>query len=297
MDVSQVDRIRRFNRAVTQRIGALDDAFLSRSRPLGQARLLWEIGPAGSEVRSLRARLALDSGYLSRLLRALQADGLVTVDVDTTDGRVRRVHLTPAGLAERAELDRLSDGRATDILRPLTPEQRTRLVTAMAEVERLLIASTVDIAVVDPRHPDATFCREAYFDELRQRFEGGYDPDLAIPADDAALTPPAGVLLVARLHDEPVGCAALKLPAGGPAHLKRMWVAPNVRGTGLGRRLLHECEREAATRGVRVVRLETNRTLTEAIALYRAAGYREVTPFNDEIYGDHWFEKTLDVSG
>jgi len=190
-------------------------------------------------------------------------------------------------------LDRRSDGRATEILRPLSPHQRTRLVAAMAEVERLLVASTVDIAVVDPRHPDARFCRDAYFAELRQRFEGGYDPDLAIPADDAALVPPAGLFLVARLHDEPVGCAALKLPAGKPAHLKRMWVAPSVRGTGLGRRLLAESERQAATRGARVVHLETNRALVEAIALYRAAGYREVAPFNDEVYGDHWFEKEL----
>jgi DNA-binding MarR family transcriptional regulator/GNAT superfamily N-acetyltransferase len=293
MDTAHVEQIRRFNRAVTQRIGALDDAFLSLRRPLGQARLLWEIGAEGSELRSLRARLALDSGYLSRLLRALQADGLVTVDIDAADGRVRRARLTPAGLAERAELDRRSDGRATEILRPLTAYQRTRLVAAMAEVERLLVASTVDIAVVDPRHVDARYCRDAYYAELRQRFEGGYDPDLAIPADDAALTPPAGLLLVARLHDEPVGCAALKLPAGEPAHLKRMWVSPAARGTGLGRRLLDESERQATTRGARVLRLETNRTLVEAIALYRATGYREVPPFNDEIYGDHWFEKDL----
>src|SRR2546430_8303179 len=90
MDSSLVLRVRRFNRAVTQRVGALDDAFLSRGRPLGQARLLWEIGTEGGEVRKLRSRLELDSGYLSRLLRALEADGLVVVDADGVDGRVRR---------------------------------------------------------------------------------------------------------------------------------------------------------------------------------------------------------------
>src|SRR5439155_1464739 len=104
MDGTLVAGVRRFNRTVTQRVGALDDAYLSRGRPLGQARLLWEIGaigPQGDEVRSLRARLELDSGYLSRMLRALEADGLVVVDADGADGRVRRARLTPAGRRRR----------------------------------------------------------------------------------------------------------------------------------------------------------------------------------------------------
>src|ERR1700729_99863 len=105
MDVSMVSQVRRFNRTVTQRVGALDDEFLARDRPLGQARLLWEIGPDGADVRSLRARLDLDSGYLSRLLRALEADGLVAVDDNEADGRVRTARLTPAGRPGRAELE------------------------------------------------------------------------------------------------------------------------------------------------------------------------------------------------
>src|SRR5258708_40216634 len=96
-------QVRRSNRAVTQRVGALDDEFLARDRPLGQARLLWEIGPDGAGLRSLRARLDLDSGYLSRLLRALEADGLVTVDSSGPDGRVRTARLTRRRLAARAE--------------------------------------------------------------------------------------------------------------------------------------------------------------------------------------------------
>ena len=106
-----IDQVRRFNRAVTQRVGALDDAFLARGHPLGQARVLWEIGPAGRDVRDLRARLDLDSGYLSRLLRALERDGLVTVGPNEADGRIRTARLTAAGQAERAELDRRSRRR------------------------------------------------------------------------------------------------------------------------------------------------------------------------------------------
>jgi len=287
-----VRQVRSFNRTVTQRIGVLNDAFLARERPLGQARLLWEIGPDGCDVRQLRSRLDLDSGYLSRLLRALESDGLVVIEPSGTDGRVRSVRLTAAGLAERAVLDERSDAAAAVILSRLDPRQRARLAAAMAETERLLTASAVEVAERDPGHPDARFCLQAYFGEIAGRFDGGFDPARS-PVREEQLTPPAGLFLVATLHGEPVGCGGIKFPAGAPAYIKRMWVSPAVRGLGLGRRLLAELEDRAAARQLPAVQLETNRALPEAIALYRSAGYCEVPPFNDEPYAHHWFEKSL----
>lgn len=293
MDAALIDQVRRFNRTVTQRVGALNDAYLSRGRPLGQARVLWEIGPDGCEVRALREWLDLDSGYLSRLLQTLQAEGLIEVEADETDRRVRTARLTPAGVAERAEYDSRSDDLAVSILQPLNKRQRDRLITAMAEVERLLIASMVQVTVMDPRRPEARHCLQAYVAELAHRFDGGFDPGRSIPAADEDLTPPAGLFLVATLHGDPVGCAALKLHADGWAEVKRMWVSPTVRGLGLGRRLIAELEAQADAHGIRTLRLETNRALTEAIGLYRAAGYREVDAFNAEPYAHHWFEKSI----
>ncbi|GAA2854565.1 bifunctional helix-turn-helix transcriptional regulator/GNAT family N-acetyltransferase [Nonomuraea rubra] len=294
MDATAIARVRRFQRTVTQRIGALEDAFMGRDRPLGQARLLWEIGTEGSELRALRARLDLDSGYLSRLLRALEADGLVVVEAAGPDGRVRTARLTPAGAAEWQELDRRSDEAAASMLARLPTERRERLVAAMSEVERLLAASMVEIGVLDPGHPGARHCLAAYVAELGRRFESGFDPARSLPATDDELRPPAGMLLVATLHAEPVGCVALKLhPGSATAELKRMWVAPSARGLGLGRMLLAEAESRAAGHGVRTLRLETNRALTEAIALYRSSGYSEVPAFSDERYAHHWFEKHL----
>jgi DNA-binding MarR family transcriptional regulator/GNAT superfamily N-acetyltransferase len=293
MDAAMIDQVRRFNRAVTQRVGALDDAFLARGRPLGQARLLWEIGADGTDVRMLRARLDLDSGYLSRMLRALEGDGLISVSQSPADARVRTARLTAAGQAERAVLDQLADGKAAAILRPLNARQRQRLVGAMADIERLMVASMIEIEVRDPADPDARFCVGSYFSELNDRFETGFDPARSIPADDHELTPPAGLLLVATLHAGPVGCGALKLHPDAPAEIKRMWVSRKVRGLGLGRRLLAELERRADEAGAKAVRLETNGTLSEAIALYRSAGYREVAAFNEEPYAHHWFEKAL----
>jgi DNA-binding MarR family transcriptional regulator/GNAT superfamily N-acetyltransferase len=294
IDTALIAGLRRFNRTVTQRVGALEDTFLALSRPLGQARLLWEIGPEGSEVRALRARLDLDSGYLSRLLRALEADGLIVVDADDTDGRVRTARLTQAGSAERAELDDRSDNLAASILAPLTTTQRQTLVAAMGKVEQLMTASQVRIAPTDPRHPHARYCISEYFAELARRFEHGFDPKQTNPATDREFTAPAGLFLVAELHGEPVGGAGLKLLRGEAiGEAKRLWISPDVRGLGLGRRLLSELEAHAKKHGMRTLRLDTNRALTEAISLYRSAGYREVEPFNQEAYAHHWFEKTL----
>ena len=288
-----ISQVRRFNRIVTQRVGALNDRFLARDRSLGEARLLWEIGAEGRDVRSLRTQLGLDSGYLSRLLRALETAGLVTVGPKDSDKRVRIARITSAGSAERSVLDRRSDDLASSLLAPLSGRQRARLVAAMADVERFLTAAMVEIAPIDPAHPHAQHCIHAYFSELDSRFDTGFDPALSIPADEEELRLPAGLFLVAMLREDPIGCGALKFHNNEPAEIKRMWVAQSARGLGVGRRLLSELEDRAADHGARAVRLETNKTLTEAISLYRSAGYIEVDRFNDEPYAHHWFEKQI----
>lgn len=293
MTEAAVNRVRSFNRLVTQRVGALNDQYLARDRPLGEARLLWEIGREGCEVRTLRSRLGLDSGYLSRLLRSLETARLISVERSTDDRRVRTAHLTPAGLAERELLEQRSDELARSFLEPLSEARRERLVAAMAEVERLLTVTLVEIRAVDPGSSEARFCLGEYFAELGRRFDAGFDPASDTTAQLHELRPPAGVFLVATLRSEPIACGGLKLHGNEPAELKRMWVAPSARGLGLGRRLLTELERRAAAAGAHTVRLETNKNLTEAIRLYRSAGYTEVEPFNDLPYAHHWFEKQL----
>jgi ribosomal protein S18 acetylase RimI-like enzyme len=153
--------------------------------------------------------------------------------------------------------------------------------------------AVVSVTVEDPTTPDARWCIEQYFAELDARFDAGFDPALSISADAAELTPPAGALLIVRMNGRAIGCGALKFHQEAPAELKRMWVAPEARGLGLGRRLLEELEDHARKSGAKAVRLETNRSLREAILLYRSTGYREVAAFNSEPYAHHWFEKDL----
>jgi ribosomal protein S18 acetylase RimI-like enzyme len=163
----------------------------------------------------------------------------------------------------------------------------------MSEVERLLRASSVEIAPAAPASPDAQRCLDHYFTELATRFPEGYDRGLDAADEVGHFAPPRGTLLVARLFAEPVGCAGLRTLEPGIGEIKRMWVAPGARGLGIGRRLLNELERVARRRRLHAVRLDTNGSLKEALQLYRSSGYREIARFNDNRYAQHWFEKEL----
>lgn len=295
MDDTATRQVRSFHRVVTQRIGALHDEYLARGRSLGASRMLWEIGDDGADLRALRERLDLDSGYLSRLLGSLEQEGLVTVEPGAPDRRLRTARLTPAGRAERSLLDARSDELARSMLAPLGEAQQSRLVDAMGVVERLLTATLVDVGVEDPAGTDGRFCIASYFAELDRRFPTGYDPEGGLAAAVAELTAPSGLFLVARLRGEVIGCGGLKLHGAEPAEIRRMWVAPSARGLGVGRRILRELEQHARRRGVAAVRLETNGVLREAGSLYRSAGYAQIERFGEEAVADHWFEKRLDA--
>lgn len=293
MQDEQVAGVRRFNRAVSQRIGALETSYLSRGRPLGEARLIFEVGPSGGEVAVLREKLGLDSGYLSRLLRSLEAQGLVEVGrEDGEDGRRRRAKLTEAGLIEFAAYDELSDELARSTLAPLGNIQRQRLLAAMAEVERLLEAGSIELHPESADSRDARWCLDQYFAELARRFEGGFDPNRGIPAEGNGADP-AGAFIVARLHGKPVGCGMLKQIGEQTGEIKRMWTSPEVRGMGVASRILARLEDIAREQGWRRVCLDTNRVLEEAQAMYRKMGYRDCDRYNDNPYAHYWFEKEL----
>ena len=293
MQADEIAQVRRFNRLVTQRVGALDDHFLGRDRPLGQSRLLYEIGPAGADLRDLRERLGLDSGYISRLVKALQRRRLVTLGRGSADRRVRQARLTAAGRRELRHMNRRADEAATAMLEALPSAHRARLVAAMSEVHRLLQLAGLHIERVDPASPAARWCVGQYFLELDQRFESGFDPAASLPADDRELMPPTGSFLLASADGQPLACGAVKTVAPAVGSLKRMWVAESARGLGLGRRMLEALEVEARTLGLTTLRLETNHTLQEAIRLYLSAGFHEVAPFSADPYAHHWFEKRL----
>jgi DNA-binding MarR family transcriptional regulator/RimJ/RimL family protein N-acetyltransferase len=289
----QIATLRRFNRSYTQRIGALQESFLGSGRPLGLARLLFEIGPDGATVLDLRTRLGLDSGYVSRLLRQLEADGSISVAPDPQDGRRRVVTLTDRGRQEWADLDARSDDLARELLTPLNGRQRAELQELLAGADRLIRVATLTFDVVDPRHPLAVASLRTYFAELDRRFPTGFDPGDAITADAAGFEPPDGVFLLARNDGDAVACGGLTRHDPTTAEVKRMWVDPGWRRYGLGRRMLAALEQWARERGYRRVVLDTNSTLTEAISMYERANYRSIERYNDNPYARHWFEKSI----
>jgi DNA-binding MarR family transcriptional regulator/GNAT superfamily N-acetyltransferase len=293
MRQEDIQQVRRFNRLVTQRIGALEDSYLSRGRPLGEARLIFEIGGRDAcDLGALRRSLNLDSGYLSRLLRSLEGQDVIELRNSEGDGRARSVSLTAKGREEFAAYDALSDGLAGKVLDSLDDARRQRLVAAMGEVERLLRLAAIEIAVEPPESAEGRWCLEQYFAELDVRFEEGFDPGKG-GHDPADMIPPAGWLLVARLDGEPVGCGVLKRLDDGIGEIKRVWTAPSARGLGVAGRLMDRLETLAREAGFGIVRLDTNKALSEAQAMYARRGYAAIERYNDNPYAHHWFEKRV----
>jgi ribosomal protein S18 acetylase RimI-like enzyme len=152
----------------------------------------------------------------------------------------------------------------------------------------------LEVISADVHGQVARGCLERYFGELALRFPEGFDRATDDASALAQYAPPGGVFLVAKLAGTAVGCGALRAFAPGVGEVKRMWVSPEARGRGVGRKLLAALESAARERRLRAIRLDTHSSLAEALRLYRAAGYREIPRFNDNPYAHHWFEKTLD---
>ncbi|WP_121701830.1 helix-turn-helix domain-containing GNAT family N-acetyltransferase [Streptomyces sp. E5N298] len=274
----------------------MDDRCLGQDRPLGEARLLFEIaetaerGP-GVPLRDLRTRLGLDAGYLSRMVRSLQAQGMVRLGTHPDDSRMRTVGPTGAGRAEVAEQNRRADVLVSGLLEGLAPDQRRRLSDATATAQRLLRLAAVTVVPVDARTPDARACLDAYAADLDARFPEGFDPADLVGA--AEVSGDAGAFFLAYEEGRPVGCGALRRTEPGVGEIKHVWVHSGTRRLGLARRLLDALETEAVARGLAVVRLDTHPALTEARAMYERAGYTEIPAYSDHVYAGHRFEKRL----
>ncbi len=287
-----IARLRRFNRALTVEVGALDTSFLGRGRPLGVARVLSSITPDGTAVATLRESLRLDSGLLSRILRRLEGEGLVTTGPAAQDRRQRIARLTPAGQAEKAEYDRLNDRLAATMLDRLAQDAGP-LLAAMDRIATLLNRDRITIAPTDPETPDARACLAAYAALLAATIPGITATHVPVPDPEAdQYRPPQGAFLLARSDGLPLACVSLKRIDTTTGEVKRLWVAPAARGLGLARRMMAAIEDEGRALGLARLRLDTNENLPEAIALYRKTGWAEVAPFTP-FPATHWFAKAL----
>ena len=285
--------LRSFNRAWSQRVGVMEESFLGTGRSFGASRLLYEMGTSGAVVLELRRRLGLDSGYLSRLLRGLEDEGLVEVRPDPADQRRRLVVPTAAGRRAIDRLEDRSEERAAELVGPLGPAQRRRLSEALATAERLIRAATISVERVDVSSVEAVAAVRRYFTELDERFPDGFDPGDAATTDAAGMAPPRGAFLVGRVDGTAVACGGIQPHTKAIGEIKRMWVDREWRGYGLGARMLRALEDEAGRLGYVEVYLDTNSTLVEAIAMYERSGYRAIERYNDNPVARRWFAKRL----
>jgi DNA-binding MarR family transcriptional regulator/GNAT superfamily N-acetyltransferase len=291
MSLDPIARVRRFNRAVTSEVGALDTSFLGRGRPLGTARVLNAIGHGQSDIAAIREYLGLDSGLMSRLLRGLEDEGLIETVPHPEDARRRIARLTKAGRSEFRAYEALSNAQAGDFLaRHSRPEE---LLRAMDLVASALGRGRIVLEEMDPRCDGAKYCLGEYYAELARRFENGFDVSLSRDPDAVSMIRPRGAFLVAMSDGLPIGCVGLKGSDGELAEIKRLWVAPSARGLGLARRLMNAAEDVARELSFKILRLDTNSALPEAQQLYRSSGWDEIERFNDDPYPDTFFEKHL----
>ena len=287
----RVGRFRRFARAVTKEVGALDTSFLGRGRPLGAARVLNAIGVGRTEVAEIRDDLGLDSGLMSRLLRGLEEEGLVSTTPHPDDARRRVANLTEAGRREFRAYEEISNARALALLE--RAPRSDELLDAMDLIASALGRDRIAIEEADPRGEAARSCLGEYYAELGRRFEKGFDVSRSRDPDAADMVRPRGAFLLAMSDGMPIGCVGLKGAGGELAEIKRLWICPTARGLGLGKRLMRAAETVARELSVEILRLDTNSALPEALKLYRTSGWVEIDRFNEDPYPDRFFEKRL----
>lgn len=289
--LSDIARFRRINRAVTTLTGAMDQSFLGRGRSLGAARVLNAIGHGRTDVGDIRDYLQLDSGLMSRFLRGLEDEGLISTKPSKQDARRRMAMLTAKGRAEVQAYEELSNEGAREVLGRY--KQRELLLQAIDLVATVLGRDQIEISEVDPEDSQIKACMEIYYAEIAAIFETGFDPANASPPDAEDMRPPNGIFLMAKSDALPVGCVAMKGERDAVGEIRRMWVSPAARGLGLARQLMQEIESRARTMGIAKLRLDTSGKLIAARRLYESSGWREIERYNDNIYADYFFEKIL----
>lgn len=289
--IDDISRFRRLARAVTTQTGALDTSFLGLGRPLGSARVLNAIGHGKEDVGELRDYLGLDSGLMSRLLRGLEAEGMVETAPAPKDARRRIAKLTEAGQAAFAQYEALSDQSAEVVLGRY--KQTEALLAAADLIATVLGRDRIEIIEADPEDPRVQHCVLAYYDEISEIFGVFFDPQVSGDPEADSLRAPNGTFLLALSDGLPIGCVAVKRQAEGLGEVKRMWVAPAARGLGLAKQLMSAIETHAQRLGLTTLQLDTNGKLTAALHLYRQDGWVEIERYNDNPYAEHFFEKQL----
>jgi len=275
-----VAAVRRFNRFYTRAIGVLDKAYLGGPYTLAENRVVYEIGTREIVTPGqIAAELSLDPGYLSRMLRRLERDGLVARRRSEEDGRSVTMSLTPQGQAYFAAVDGRSAALVAGLVERLSPGQRERLTGALNAVENLLASPQEPPPVRLRAHQAGDMGWIVEQHGLVYAREYGWNAGIeAVTARVCAEflekhDPARERCWIAVQGEERLGSVFLISETEETARLRLLLLTPAARGHGLGRRLVEECVGFARAAGYREVVLWTHKVLTAARKIYAAAGF------------------------
>jgi DNA-binding MarR family transcriptional regulator/N-acetylglutamate synthase-like GNAT family acetyltransferase len=295
----RVAAVRAFNRFYTGQIGVLGESLLKTPHSLTEARVLHELGQREvMDVADLRRAMAIDAGYLSRVLARLERQGLVERERSPTDARRQRARLSEDGVAASADLDRRSAQEIGALLDGVDDEGQRRLVAAMGTVRDVLDADSPAATVVlrPPRPGDYGWIVHRH--GVRYADEYGWDETFEalvarIVADYVDHTDARHeAAWIAEVDGEPVGCVLCVRKTDSVAQLRLLLVEPRARGHGIGGRLVDECLRFARRAGYQEIVLWTNDVLVAARRLYERAGFALVDEGPHHSFGHHLVEQT-----
>lgn len=296
-----VAAVRRFNRFYTRRIGALDDKHLGEPYSLAESRVLYEVAqsPTGVTPKSLAAASGLDAGYLSRILKKFEREGVMIREPSPHDGRSISVWLTSKGIVAYNDLRQTAEAAVEQMIADLPVLDRARLTAAMAEMESLLGAPAMgDIMLRDPQVGDmgwvvhrhaVLYAREYGWGARFEALVAGIVEAYVLNRDPAKER-----CWIAERGGEPVGSIFLvKGEEQGQAKLRLLLIEPSVRGMGLGKRLVAECVAFARQAGYREITLWTQDVLAAARGIYAGAGFQLTrtwphSDFGPAIHGETW---------
>ena len=300
----RVAAIRQFNRLYTRRIGVLQDGFLDTTYSLAEARVLYELARRQhATATEIAAELALDHGYLSRILRRFGELGLVSKTASPTDRRQSLLSLTAKGRMAFAPLDQRSQDEVAAMLRNVSPSDQGRLVAAMHTIERVLgemPAPEAPYILRPPRAGDMGWVVSRHGTVYGGEY--GWDERLeALTAEIVAtfvrnFDPKRERCWMAERDAEPVGCVFIVKEDDTSARLRLLLVDPQARGLGIGAKLVDEAVQFARGCGYRKITLWTHSVLVGARRIYERAGFRQVTSWTHNEFGKELTGETWDLA-
>lgn len=297
----RVAAVRRFNRFYTQKIGVLQEGLLDSPFSLTQARVLYEMAHRERPIaRELERELGLDPGYLSRILRDFQRQGLIERSATTTDRRQRPLSLTASGRAAFAPLDARSRADIGTMIGKLAEPAQQRLIAAMSTLEKLLEAARPDAASYSlrPHRPgDMGWVTSRHGAVYAEEFGWDISFEALVAEITAAFINSFDAsrerCWIAEIAGDPVGSVFVVADTAEVAKLRLLLVEPSARGLGIGHRLVNECIAFARRTGYQRITLWTQSILVAARAIYRAAGFDLVREephhsFGHDLIGEYW---------